>query len=239
MSRSGHRWKGNAVTNVREYFERFIHDVTIRRRGLLLFLFCLTFSAEVWVLRIDVPQHKQLMLHVAVWAAVILLPFTMVAIGARFPFGRRLVKRRFVIRPFKTLASNSAYDGSAIASLMYRAIVSLRSSSKGGIEGQRDSHSMPTTTVVLGGASLPLDWLWAQIRHLLTGKRDITIEGLLIDSEPTRQLRVWTTDSYDTWAEDLTQDPFPIALDEAISKLAPQLLESLDPVLLARIKWYR
>src|SRR5215469_3618377 len=227
------------VGQLKHFVDNVIHDVAVRRRTLLIFFFCLALLAEIWLLEIDLPQHKDLVLHVAVSVSVILLPLTMSALAARLPLGRRLVRRRFIIRPFGRLSTNSPCDGKAIAALVYRAIVSFGSSSKGGIEGQGSAQSLPTTNVVLGGATLPLDWLWAQLRFMLTGKKDVIIDGLLIDSEPISVLEIWTTDNGETWSESFTNESVPQSLHEAIRKLAPLIIESLDPVQLARINYDR
>jgi hypothetical protein len=221
-------------------FNRFFSDAIYRRRLLLLLLFLLAFLSEVWLLSIDLPQHKTIVFHTFVSVALILLPFTMVAIVARLPLGQRLVKTRYIIRPFGTLKREPECDGNAIATLLYREIIAWRSSSsRGGIEGRGHEPLASTVSVNLGVTTVPLDWLWTQFRLLITGKQDIIIDGLLLDFEKPFQLRIWTNVSIYTWTLALNSDrALPEALGDVIGTLTPKILESVDPVLAARIQFH-
>jgi hypothetical protein len=222
-----------------EHYERFVTDAAYRRKFLLLCLLWLALCAEVFLLWYDLPRHRQILLHTAVSVAVVLLPFTIMAVLARLPLGRRWVKSRFIIRPFATSTSKSDYDGSAIASLLHREIVDWRSASEGRIEGRGNEYSLPAASVSLGVTTLPLEWLWRQFLFLVTGKKDIIIEGLLLDSDQPFQLKIWVSDNAVTWLATLDGESFSESLAGAISKLTPDVLESVDPVKLAAIRRYR
>jgi hypothetical protein len=222
-----------------EQYERFVTDAGYRRKFLLLCLLWLALFAEVFLLWYDLPRHRQILLHTAVSVAVVLLPFTIMAVLARLPLGRRWVKSRFIIRPFGTSTSKSDYDGSAIASLLSREIVAWRSASDGRVETRGGEYSLPAASVNLGVTTLPLEWLWRQFLFLVTGKKDIIIEGVLLDSDRPFQLKIWTSDNAVTRVAALDGVSFSESLAGAISKLTPEILESIDPAKLAAIRRYR
>lgn len=230
------------MQSFREYRLRFRQDPAFRRTVYLLVSFIAALAAEVALLSRDLPRHRELLLHSAVTLAVIALPFTMLAVVVRLPAGRKRIKRRYIVRPFGNLSANPTCDGGSIASLLHREIISWRSSAVGRIETHSGAASSAAVNVSLGIASFPLfrlDWLWAQLRYFLTGKRDVIIDGLVLDSSSQLRLKVWTSDSEYTWVEEVAEIGSGKALDDAITTLATRILESLDPVLLARIHWDR
>lgn len=231
------RRDGESESAPRVRFRRLRHDVSLRRTLVLLIALALALVAEILLL-LDLRDHAGFVTHSAVTAAAILLAFTMIGIVARLPVLRRRVKPRFIIRPFGTLSSSPAYDGSTIAALLHRDLLAWPLTAQGGVAARTAGLALPAANVSLGVTSLPLDWLWSQLRHLLTGRRDIIIEGLLLDAGSPFRLQVWTSDSPTTWQEDLV-GTLPEALDRAIAQLTPRILETIDPELAVRIHWNR
>ena len=226
---------------MRKLLHRLAHEVSFRRRVLLVTFLFIAFCGEILLLAYDLPRHGQLVLHTTTTIALILLPFTIIAAIARLPICRRFVKSRFIIRAFTTVSTKSVYDGEAVASLLYREIISWQSkSARGSMENRPTRLALPASTVSLGITSLPLDWLWTQIRLLLTGIPDIIVEGILVDVDTPFKLKIWTSDTNYTWDVPLgTDEPFITALEIAMANFAPIVLESLDPLLAARIQSQR
>src|SRR5688572_21037671 len=132
------------MRRLRDLWNRFAHDAAFRRTTLLVTTAAILLAGEIWLLSVELPRHRELLLHTGVLVAVILFSVTILAIAFRLPAGRRLVARRFIIRPFMSVSAKSAYDGAAIASLLYRAIVELTSTSstsraRGRFEGRGGS----------------------------------------------------------------------------------------------------
>jgi tetratricopeptide (TPR) repeat protein len=221
----------------RTRYRRLRNDVALRRTLALLIALALVLAVEILLL-LDLRDHAQVVTHGAMTAAAIVLAFTMVGLVARLPALRRRVKPRFVVRPFGTLSCSPAYDGGTLAALLHRDLVAWPVTAQGGVAARTAGVALPAANVSLGVTSLPLDWLWSQLRHLLTGRRDIIIEGILLDAGTPLRLQVWTSDSAMTWQEDVA-GTLPDALDRAIAQLTPRLLETIEPELAARIHWNR
>ena len=226
------------MRRLRGLWNRFAHDTAFRRTTLLVTAAAILLVGEIVLLSVDLPRHQDLLVHTGATVAVILLPVTILGIACRLPAGRRRVARRFIIRPFMSVSAKSAFDGAAIASLLYRALVELTSTSptaraKGRFEG-RGGSSIGTFSVV--GTSLHLDWLWTQLRTLVTGQRDVVIDGLVADAtQGSIELKVWTSNNAATWAQVLGNGPFQEALETAINRLTRQILRALDARQLAQI----
>jgi hypothetical protein len=228
-------------TGVSRWIERLRKDRAFRRRVLMVAGFMVAFCAEVFLLANDLPAHHDLVKHFLVWAALVLLPLTIPALLARSPWGQAHIQQHFIIRPFETLTTHPTFDGSALACLLDREIglwrIKARVERQMKGQGEGGSHA----TISYGGASVSLEWVSMRFRHALTGKKDIRVEGLLMDAEPPFKLRAWTSTAGGNfgWEVALNEGPFNDALQLAVEKLAFEVLEAMVPQTAATIDSYR
>src|SRR5215467_2734647 len=171
------------------------HRYLVRRVMLWLGL-CAVLAAEVWLVESDLRGHLQgldphsLWPHLAVALAVLLIPLTLIAILARLPSVHSHIKRRYIIKPIRTLKSDTKYDGAAIGSLLLCALRTLQSSATGQVEKDSSSASQEVK-INLPYAAFPMARLWANIRYVVLGSRDVIVEGILIQSDTNMRIRLW------------------------------------------------
>jgi tetratricopeptide (TPR) repeat protein len=176
--------------------------------------------------------------HVAVAGSLIFLPLTILAALARLPIGRRRVQQRFIITPFQTLKTSSPWNGSAVAAVLFREVSAWGPSATGRLDGRTTTSSLPNqATVSFAGTSLPLGWIWAQVRRLVTACPDIVIEGLVEEIDQKLRVKVWTDRRPETWKLELPAEPVAKDLDDGMAWLSARILRELAPIRLAGIYW--
>jgi tetratricopeptide (TPR) repeat protein len=182
---------------------------------------------EVSVLIYDFRHHRQLVLHVLVWLMVIALLVTGFGIVARTPWGEKHWPRRLVVRPFETLKSHPELNGVALASLMDRQLRGWLSNRFNKSKGA--AATGPGPTLSLGWASVPLDWIWGGLKGWVTGRPDISVDGLLIDDERGIVIGAWVSDVATTWSREVAAGSLAESFPNAVEKLAFDLLGELEP----------
>ncbi len=163
--------------------------------------------------------------------AVAVLPVVALCAWARLPSGQSRLARRYIIRPITFLKSNSPYTGSAIAAALSFELNLMSPNVRNGATGPESA------TVSLPYVSLPLTWLWSKTRALLTGSKDVVIEGLLIDTDKTPRLKLWVTNEAVFLESELSEGPFYEALNAVLRPMARDLLQRLDPRQLGLMFW--
>lgn len=218
-------------------------DPRLQRRTKDLLLWCtiiLTLLGEVFLIVSDLRRHLELVLHICVVLAVILVPITALAAFSRLAPGKRRVKRRYLVRPFRTLSKESRYDGATLAALFYREISQwgsprLDSRSERGIETE-------DITVHFSGIALPLplSWLRSQWRIFVLDCPDLIIDGALEDDgDESLQMSVWLSGESQTWRVSLQAKSFATDIRRALARVTIPILERTDPRHLARTYWQR
>jgi tetratricopeptide (TPR) repeat protein len=231
-----HDWR----SYTRRVRERYRNESLFRRHARLIFGSLTASLGEIALLAYDLRQKShgathRLVLHPLVTVGLVFLPVMMWCLIVRLPFARRLFKNRYSIRPFATISTNPALDGSAIATLFYRELLVWQSrAAAGSVEDRFLAPQSPTIT--LGYASFTLNWLWTKLRFPLVGRENVIVGGVLLDKEEPHRLTVWTSAAPGRWEELLDEDiPAAQALDAAIYHLVPLVLECVDPIQAANI----
>jgi len=182
---------------------------------------------EAGVLIYDFRNHRQLVLHVLVWIVLIALLVTVFGIVARTPWGERRWPRRLVVRPFETLKSHPELNGVALASLMDRQLGEWLSNKFN--KGKGAAATGPGPTLSLGWASVPLEWVWVGMKGLATGRRDLFVDGLLVEDEGRTVIRAWVSEVATTWEQLVPPGSLAESFIGTVQRLAFELLGELEP----------